>query len=133
MDLFDLADELRDRVAQGETVTEGTLEEISIDYSVPLSDVYASLAMCPDVSLKVEHPTTVNVCVGRCQFSGGAGLLRRLIELRKSKNYKIGIITTPCLDRCDDAPILSSQGKNGNYCHPKVKIDELEELIRAIE
>ena len=133
MNLFDLADELRDRVSQGETVTEATLEEIAVDYSLPISDVYASLAMCPEVSLNVTYPTTVKVCVGRCQFSGGAGLLRSLIELRKEKDYEIGILTTPCLDRCDDAPVMSSQGKSGSYCHPKVKLDELGELIKAIK
>jgi len=132
MNLFDLADELRDRVSQGETVTEATLEEISVDYSLPISDVYASLAMCPEVSLSTGYPTTVKVCVGRCQFSGGAGLLRGLLELRKAKDYKIGVLPTPCLDRCDDAPVMSSQGKSGSYCHPKVDMAGLEELIEAI-
>ena len=132
MDLFDLAEELRDRTTEGQELNDATFGEVSEEYFVPLSDVYAALSLVPELNFRRNFETLFQVCVGRCQFNGGAPLLRKLIEMKGQQQLPVDVVAVSCLDCCDDAPVLRSSGPNGTYNHPKITPEGLQELIDTL-
>ena len=132
MDLFDLAEELKDRNTEGQELNDATFGEISEEYFVPLSDVYAALSLVPELNFRRKFDTLFQVCVGRCQFNGGAPLLRKIVDMKLEEKLPVDLVAVSCLDCCDDAPIMRSSGPNGSFNHPKITPEGLQEIIKAL-
>ncbi len=132
MDLYDLADELKDRLTENGKVTPTDIQEVAAEYETTAAEVYASVALAPEIILQKECSLTFEVCIGRCQFSGGAGALRELVARRNKENPSFDIVARSCLDACDNAPVVRSQGPNGTYIHPDLTPHGLLELVDAL-
>lgn len=131
MDLLDLAEELRDLSQEGKPIQRELFQVIAEEYDVPVAEVVAALAHCPDIQPVKEFKGTVEVCVGRCQYSGGAALLRTLVEMQEKGQLNADIRPKTCLDVCEMAPVLRTRSTAGTFMHTQVQPEGLQELLQA--
>lgn len=131
MDLLDLAEELRDLNREGKPLQTECFQVVADEYDVPLAEVIAALAHCPEVAPVKEHNATIEVCVGRCQYTGGAGLLRTLVELQSAGKLNADLRPKTCLDVCEMAPVMRTRSSAGTFLHKQVQVKDLQLLLEA--
>ena len=133
--LMELSPRIRSMAVDGEVSLEN-LGQLAQETEMPLSHAVASLALTPDLQLKREHETLVEVCIQGCQTAGSVATLQALLTERERRESEglpgLDIKARPCLDACFHSPVLKSQGPLGMHLHPRVSAQHVPELAAAL-
>jgi len=134
--LFDMAEELRDLSEDG-LVKKETLLALAAELDVPLSHCLVAMVFDPSLRMEREHPTSMEVCSGRCQFFGAVAVMDRFLEL-KDKRVEEGkpafdVMASRCLDQCDFGPVVRSNGPQGTYLHRYTTVEKADELATLVD
>ena len=138
MELFDLAGQLGDAADDrpDQKLTPEAIDEVARANETPRAHAWAALAVNPNLGLEMKSDTLFAICTGRCQGQGAVPLLEKLLTIRDQRvasgKKSFDIVPRHCLDLCDHAPVAQSRSPHGQAAHPKLKPENLEEIISTL-
>ena len=109
------------------------IDEVAARLGKKRSHAWAALALDPNLVPEMKYDTLFAVCVGKCQLQGAIPALDKMLELRDlqvdSGKPAFEVLPRHCLDLCPHAPVAISRSQHGQAAHPRLKPEELPELI----
>lgn len=133
--MFQLTGALRQR-AQGGRVTMAIVEEVAQQESAKIAEVYAALALDPNLGFEIGQDVLIAICVGGCQAQGAIANLEKLLELRRERLAQqkpaFDVIPRTCLDMCAHSPVCISRSRHGQAAHPRLKVTDVAEIVDSL-
>lgn len=131
----DLCGRLKARAKEG-LVSAEDVAAVATEVGVPLSHAYVALGGEPMLQLRIAKAVQIAACTGACQAKGSMALLERLLELKAERaaagQAGIEVVPRGCLNLCEQAPALLSRSDDGVHPHPRVRPEDLAELVAAL-
>lgn len=122
--------------AQGARITLAMIDEVAQQHGAKPAEVYAAMAINPNLALDVSQEVLIGVCVGGCQAQGAIPNLEKLLELRAQRlteqKKAFDIIPRTCLDMCAHSPVCISRSSHGQAAHPRLQAKEIPAIIDAL-
>lgn len=134
-ELFELTPQIRE-LAEDQQVPMTGLAELAREVGKPEAHVVAAMVLVPDLTLRREHPTIIDVCLQGCQMGGAVATLKALVAARAQRvedgKTSFDVRGRACMDACHSGPTLSSRGPAGAFLHPRMIAEHVDELLAAL-
>jgi len=132
--LMRVASDLEDRADEQniDSVTLGFVEEFSEETGTPESHIVASF-LASNIELARESDITFVVCSGKCQSWGALDHIQHLLDVRRKRGDKaFDVRARGCLDRCEQAVVVSVETPDGAAVIPHATTEKLDEAIAQL-
>lgn len=136
--IFGLADQMKAALkkAKAKTISRAFLEDFAQTQQQPLTHCYIA-ANYTNKSFAHTHPVRLTVCVGSCQKWGALESLSHLLDLRTQREGQqqasFDINTINCLDRCQDAPVISIETPDGTAGIPLATPQAIQDALAQLD
>ncbi|MEZ4272102.1 MAG: hypothetical protein R3C68_11940 [Myxococcota bacterium] len=123
-------------IAKGERLNMEMVQTVAQTHACSLAQVYAAMALDPNLVFDMQHDVLVAICVGACQAQGAIENLETLLRLRQERlqagHASFEIVARHCLDMCAHSPVCLSRSAHGQAAHPRLKATEIPEIISTL-